>query len=105
MARPRVSNEIRRESILAAARTVFIEYGLGGARTRLIAREAGVTEALLYRHFVSKAELFECSVLEPLETLITELAQIFLRNPSPAVLRLGGPGQEVFRHSVDPAAS
>lgn len=41
--------------------------GFAGARTKEIAMEAGINEALIYRHFSSKEELFEAAVIEPLE--------------------------------------
>lgn len=63
----RVSSSERRESILAAARTIFIRQGFSGARTKDIAAEAGINEALIYRHFESKNELFDSAVIEPLE--------------------------------------
>ena len=69
----RVHGEVRRELILTAARGVFVEHGYAGARTQHIAQQADVAEALLYRHFASKAALFEAAVLEPLERMITDL--------------------------------
>ena len=55
----RLSAEERREAILQAALTVFSHKGFNGATTKDIAAEAGVSEALLYRHFPSKEELHE----------------------------------------------
>ncbi len=63
----RISSSERRESILQAARAVFIRQGFSGARTKDIAAEAGINEALIYRHFGSKNELFDSAVIEPLE--------------------------------------
>jgi TetR/AcrR family transcriptional regulator len=63
----------RRSQILAASRKVFLARGLVGARTRQIAEEAGVKEAILYTHFASKEEIFAAAVFDPLEELITEI--------------------------------
>src|SRR5215217_5114597 len=63
----RVDGAKRRELILDAARQAFLAYGYSGARTRDIADRAGITEALLYRHFASKQELFEEAIVTPLE--------------------------------------
>jgi AcrR family transcriptional regulator len=63
----RISADERRESILSAARETFIRVGYSGARTKEIAAMAGINEALIYRHFKSKEELFDCAVIEPLE--------------------------------------
>lgn len=71
--RTRLTAEQRRERILEAARRVFQYSGFAGARTRRIAEEAGVTEALLYKFFPSKTEIFRAAVHEPLERLVEEL--------------------------------
>ena len=57
-ARRRLEPEVRREQILAAAVAYFAEVGFAGT-TRDLARRAGVTQALLYKYFASKAELME----------------------------------------------
>jgi len=54
MARP-VS--IQNESILEAAQKVFLKHGYK-VSTKLIAREAGVSEGSLFKHFKTKTELF-----------------------------------------------
>ena len=69
--RVRLKAEDRRELILAAARKVFLRGGFAVARTREIAHAAGITEALIYRHFPSKEQLFHAAVIEPLERWIT----------------------------------
>lgn len=55
----RLNAEERREAILDAALSVFSRKGFNGTTTKDIAREAGVSEALLYRHFPSKEDLHE----------------------------------------------
>jgi AcrR family transcriptional regulator len=75
MVRKRLTAEERRESILVAGRAVFLEQGLNGARTRTIAERAGITEAVLYRHFESKEEIFEAAVLTPLRAMLEDLLQ------------------------------
>lgn len=75
MVRKRLTAEERRESILVAGRAVFLEQGLNGARTRTIAEQAGITEAVLYRHFESKEEIFEAAVLEPLRAMLGDLLE------------------------------
>ncbi len=54
----RLSGIQRRDQILACARYVFARAGYDGARTAEIAERAGVSERLLYKHFVGKRELF-----------------------------------------------
>jgi AcrR family transcriptional regulator len=55
---PRLSAPERREAIVAAALRVFSEGSYAGATTAQIAREAGISEPILYRHFGSKKELY-----------------------------------------------
>jgi AcrR family transcriptional regulator len=48
----------RREAIVEAALRVFSVGSYAGATTAEIAREAGVSEPILYRHFASKRDLY-----------------------------------------------
>ena len=48
----------RRAAIVDAALRVFSEGSYAGATTAEIAREAGVSEPILYRHFGSKRDLY-----------------------------------------------
>ena len=50
-------------TILAAARDEFAEYGLGGARMDRIAERAGLNKRLIYYYFEDKETLFQ-AVLE-----------------------------------------
>jgi AcrR family transcriptional regulator len=63
----------RRAAIIDAAQSVFLETSLGGARTRVIAEQAGITEAVLYQHFASKEAIFEAAILEPMSVMLDEL--------------------------------
>jgi AcrR family transcriptional regulator len=59
MKRPRLSATERKALILRCARRIFSRHGYEAARTQEIAREAGVSEALMYRHFPSKRVLYQ----------------------------------------------
>ncbi len=61
-----------RELFVNAARDVFAAKGYGGASTREIAERAQVSEALLFRHFGSKANLFNEAVLLPFNEFVTQ---------------------------------
>src|SRR4026209_2468020 len=54
----RMSTEDRRAAILAAVRSVFAEKGFHGTTTRELAEAAGVSEALLFKHFPTKEAPF-----------------------------------------------
>jgi len=83
------------ESILAAARRMFLASGFGAVSMDAIAREAGASKATLYAYFASKEELFGAVVagegerffrdfsageLDPakVEASLTEIARRFL---------------------------
>jgi AcrR family transcriptional regulator len=55
----RLAGNERREAILEASLALFAQHGLHGVTTRRIAQAAGISEALLYRYFRGKEELFE----------------------------------------------
>lgn len=48
----------RREQLLDTAARLFAERGYAGATTAELAKAAGVTEPIIYRHFASKRDLF-----------------------------------------------
>lgn len=63
--RSRRSPDEVRELLVKAARSTFAARGYARTSTREIAEAAGVSEALLFRHFGTKAQLFELAVLRP----------------------------------------
>ena len=54
----RLSAEARRQAVLETACRVFSRSSYHGATTAEIAREAGISEPILYRHFGSKRDLY-----------------------------------------------
>jgi AcrR family transcriptional regulator len=54
----KMSSADRRTSIVKAVRRVFVEKGFYRTTTRELAEAAGVSEALLFRHFPSKEALY-----------------------------------------------
>ena len=54
----RLSGPERRAAVVATACRVFAKSSYHGSTTAQIARETGVTEPVLYRHFASKRELY-----------------------------------------------
>ena len=56
--RKRLSGEERRAAILGSALAVFADRGYHASSIDDIAREGGVSKALIYEHFSSKQELY-----------------------------------------------
>jgi AcrR family transcriptional regulator len=61
--RAKLSSEERRAAIIQAVRRVFAERGFDGTTTRALADAAGVSEALLFKHFPNKEALFSAMKL------------------------------------------
>jgi len=85
----RLSATDRRQQILEVASAMFALKGYQGTTTREIAEEARVNEALLFRHFPSKENLYW--------TLIEELCNARgRRHRIKRILELGGPDGQLF---------
>ena len=54
----RMSGDERRKQILRVAIQMFSERGFSGTTTKEIARAAGVSEAMVFRHYATKQELY-----------------------------------------------
>ena len=54
----RVTGEERRRQIIEAAATLFSRKGFRGTTTWEIAKAVGVSEAMLFKHFATKEELY-----------------------------------------------
>jgi AcrR family transcriptional regulator len=59
----KLSSEERRAAIVQAVRRVFAEQGFHGTTTRELADAAGVSEALLFKHFPNKEALYGAMML------------------------------------------
>ncbi len=58
MAITRLDSDERRKMIVAAAVPLFARKGFAGTTTKELAEAAGISEALLFRHFPSKKHLY-----------------------------------------------
>jgi len=56
--RKRLKADDRRNQLLKVAKELFAKHGFENASTKAIAAAAGVTEAIIFRHFTSKQELY-----------------------------------------------
>ncbi len=53
-----MSGDLRRSQLLRSAIDTFARRGFAGTKTRDIASAAGVSEAILFRHFATKEDLY-----------------------------------------------
>lgn len=77
----------RRAQLIATALPVFAQKGYAGAGTRDLARAAGISEPILYRHFDGKAGLFR-AVLELVEQRVVAVLDESTRGVRGAEARL-----------------
>jgi AcrR family transcriptional regulator len=90
--RPRMAAPERRRCVLEAAVQVFSRSSYRAATTAEIARQCGVSEPVLYRHFSSKQDLY-LACLEAGWSHVRSLWQDALENEPDPALRLGAMGR------------
>ena len=102
----------RREQLLDVAAELFSVRGYAGATTSQIAKEAGITEPIIYRHFKSKRDLFvaliERTGRQTLEQWEQDLAGVDdpgarlakIINENPMVSQGGRKGYRVLLQSI-----
>jgi AcrR family transcriptional regulator len=98
--RQKVASELKRGSILEAARQVFEADGLDGASLRAIAAAAGYTPAALYFHFESKEAIYAEVLRGSLANLGQSVNGAILRFKTPAD-RLRAATMAFFRYYAD----
>lgn len=62
MSKKRLSCKERRTQITEVAMALFASKGFKGTTTRAIARAAGVSEAIIFRHFATKEDLYDAII-------------------------------------------
>jgi AcrR family transcriptional regulator len=82
---PRLDAEERRSAILEAALPLFARKGFNATTTREIAAVAGVSEGLIFKHFPSKAALYDAILRSGCESE-PELERLAALTPSTATL-------------------
>lgn len=78
---PRRSTEEVQRLILEAARTLFERQGYQATTTAQIVERSAVDPPTLYRHFASKAALFEATVICSLREFIDRQVELWRSNP------------------------
>jgi AcrR family transcriptional regulator len=66
----------RRSELLSSARQIFAERGRKLATVKAISQLADVTEATLYRYFVTKQDLFNAAMLEPFQAVTADTVRL-----------------------------
>src|ERR1041385_6951915 len=102
----RMAGEERRLQILAVSVSLFSQKGFRGTTTKEIAQAAGVSEAMVFRHFATKEELYSAILdhkaclhdeLDPLQ----KVADAIRRKDDRAVFE-GIAREALDHHEADP---
>ena len=102
VARQRAVADVRRESVLAAARSAFVELGLEGASLREIAKRAGYSPGAIYSYFDSKEQVYGALLGESLERLNAHVA---LAEPTPVASRSAAARKQAAQDTLRAKAS
>lgn len=107
MAAKRMDAAARKRAIVETAMPLFARKGFAGTTTKELAEQAGVSEALLYRHFPTKAALYE--EIQQLGCQVDPALDDMSALP-PSTATLVGMVQGMFQHVVfgayeDPATA
>ena len=88
----RLSGEERRRQIVEAAIDLFSRKGFRGTTTREIAEAAGISEAMIFKHFATKQELYSAIIEAKSETeeLLASAAKAASRTDDQGVFRSVG---------------
>jgi TetR/AcrR family fatty acid metabolism transcriptional regulator len=73
MVTQREHTEVRQKQIISAARRLIVKYGSEHVTVRRMAREIGVSEAAIYRHFKSKSDVLSFMVEDIESTLLEDI--------------------------------
>lgn len=74
----RISGPVRKAKIIQSATSLFAKKGFSGTKTREIAHRAGVSEALIFKHFPSKEDLYAAILAEesPVPGLLSKVKSL-----------------------------
>jgi AcrR family transcriptional regulator len=89
-ARRRLPADERRAGILAAATSCFADRGFAGTTTASVAAAADINEALVFRHFGSKQDLYLAAVDAAWEQLRTRADELAANEPDARQWRMPG---------------
>ncbi len=77
MIQTRKETSIRRRQIVSAAQKLIIKYGSEHVTVRRMAKEIGVSEGAIYRHFKSKRDILSLLVDETEKILMSDIEESF----------------------------
>lgn len=96
----------RRQALVDVATRLFAARGYRSVTTADIAREAGVSEPILYRHFTSKRDLYVACLEESQRHLREKWEQAIASTPDPGdwIIAIGSAAIAFHRRRIGPPA-
>src|SRR5436305_10430528 len=93
----------RREQLIEVATKLFAKHGYEATTTAAIAKAAGVTEPILYRHFKSKQDLFIAIVRSVSDSTLAHWHEVTrdVTDPAERIKRVAGGMPEHFKKLED----
>jgi AcrR family transcriptional regulator len=95
MVQRRKSTAIRKQQIIDAARKLIIRKGSEHLTVRAMAKEVGLTEAAIYRHFKSKREILSFLMNHIMDTMLYDVERSAAEN-SPSLDTI----EQVLKHHL-----
>jgi AcrR family transcriptional regulator len=80
MIQKRRSTAVRKKQIIDAARKLIIKKGSEHLTVRAVAKEVGLTEAAIYRHFKSKRDMLSFLMSHIMDSMLNELERTATEN-------------------------
>lgn len=100
---PRLSAQERKGKIIETAIALFSEKGFRGTTTHEIAKRAGISEALLFRHFPDKRRLYQAILSAKMEEQIPLLFRDLPLDGEPRTILLDLGRRIVLQNEKDPS--
>jgi AcrR family transcriptional regulator len=89
-ATPRMSAEARREHLLDAAKALVADEGFHGVSIEAVARRAGITRPIVYRHFSDLAGLLDALVERETLRALMQLREVLPRDVTDLIAAFDG---------------
>jgi AcrR family transcriptional regulator len=82
----KVKGDVRRDQITQATLKIIARKGVSSLTTAALAREVGISEANLYRHFRNKDEIYMATVSQVREMIARNLEKALAGSSDPVVI-------------------
>ena len=82
----KVKGDVRREQIVQATLRIIAQKGISSLTTSSLAREVGISEANLYRHFRNKDEIYLATVGQVQDMITRNLKRVLTEHAEPVII-------------------